>query len=389
MRRPLRLVAVAAVLLGVVSCSSSADDTSPTGTPPTTEPAPVSPVTPSPVTPSPVTPSPATSTPATSTPATSTPATASPATAATPDPADTLSPEARALELCGSSTSFVLGRVASAALDETSGLVASRRHRDVLWAHNDGADDVGVFAVGADGSDLGFHPLVVDGAVDVEDMAMLSGPDGDDILLADIGDNGSRRPSIRVYRFAEPDPASTQPITDVEVLEFVYPDRPHNAEVLLVDEDAGRVVIVTKEQRRVEGIPPELGPTEPSFVFEGPLDGHDGVPIELTPVGMLDAPLLETRTVATPPHPTSLLGLGGLPTGGDVSADGALVALRTYETIWVFPRLPGRTVAEALAGDPCQAAIAPETQGEAVAFTARSLVTISEGVAPDIFELRP
>jgi hypothetical protein len=374
MRRPLRLAAVAAVLPGIVACSSSADDTSPTGPLPTTEPAPASPVT---------------SSPPTSTAASSAPATATPATASTSDPPDTLPPEARALELCGSSTSFVLGRVASAALDETSGLVASRRHREVLWAHNDGSDDVGVFAVGADGSDLGFHPLVVDGAVDVEDMAMVSGPDGDDILLADIGDNGSRRPSIRIYRFAEPDPASTQPITDVEVLEFVYPDRPHNAEVLLVDEDADRVVIITKEQRRVEGIPPDLGPTEPSFVFEGPLDGHDGTPIVLTPAGMLDAPLLETRTVATPPHPTSLLGLGGLPTGGDVSADGALVALRTYETIWVFPRVAGRSVAEALAGDPCQAATAAEAQGEAVGFSGRSLITISEGVAPDIFELRP
>jgi hypothetical protein len=72
-----------------------------------------------------------------------------------------------------------------------------------------------------------------------------------------------------------------------------------------------------------------------------------------------------------------------------VSADGALVALRTYETIWVFPRVAGRSVAEALAGDPCQAATAAEAQGEAVGFSGRSLITISEGVAPDIFELRP
>lgn len=382
MRRPLRLAAVAVALLGAASCSTGADDTSATDTPPT------SPVTATPATTGAAT-TPVTSTPVTSTPVTSTPVTAAPATAATSDPPDTLPPQARALELCGSSTSFVLGRVASAALDETSGIVASRQHRDVLWAHNDGGDDVGVFAVGSDGTDLGFHPLVLDGAIDVEDVAMVSGSDGDDLLLADIGDNRSARPTIRIYRFAEPDPASTQPITDVEVLEFVYPDRPHNAEVLLVDEDAGRVVIVTKEQRQVEGIPPELGPTEPSFVFEGPLDGHDGTPVALTPAGTLDAPLLATRTVAIPPHPTSLLGLGGLPTGGDVSADGALVALRTYETIWLFPRVSGRSVAEALAGDPCQAAIAPETQGEAVAFTSRSLVTISEGTAPDIFELRP
>jgi len=301
----------------------------------------------------------------------------------------TVAPEAQALELCSYDTTFMLGQVQNPALDEASGLVASRRHEGVIWAHNDGGENPGLFAIATDGTDLGFHPLAIDGVSDLEDIAMFSGSSGDDILLADIGDNGARRSSIRIYRFAEPDPAVIAPITDVEVVDYVCPDRPHNAEVLLVDEANRQIVIVTKEQDVVDGIPPEFGPTAPSFVFAGPLDARGGGPVELSAVGMLDTPLLETRTTAPTPNPISLSGFGGVPTGGDVSPDGALIALRTYETIWLWPRLAERTVAEALASDPCQVRVAPEDQGEAVAFFGNSLITLSEGSNQPLFELRP
>ena len=301
----------------------------------------------------------------------------------------TVAREAQALKLCSYDTTFVLGQVQSPALDEASGLVASRRYGGVIWAHNDGGEDPGLFAIAADGTDLGFHPLVTDGVSDLEDLAMITGPEGDDVLLADIGDNGTRRASIRIYRFAEPDPGVIAPITEVEIIDYVYPDRPHNAEVLLVDEANSQMVIVTKEQDVVDGIPPELGPTAPSFVFAGPFDAQRSGPVELFAVGMLDTPLLETRTTALTPNPISLSGFGGLPTGGSVSPDGALIALRTYETIWLWPRVPERSVAEALASDPCQVRVAPEDQGEAVAFFGNSLITLSEGANRPLLELRP
>jgi hypothetical protein len=309
-------------------------------------------------------------------------------TPTTPTTAPPAGEEASAPELCGRTTSSVSGTVENPALSETSGLVASRRHRGVIWAHNDG-DVAGLFALDSDGADLGYHPVTIDGVQDVEDIALFPGPDGDEILLADIGDNDATRTSIRIYRFAEPDPSVVDAIDGVEVLDFVYPDRPHNAEVLLVDETAGRVVIVTKEQQRVDGIPSDLGPTAPSFVFEGPLDGHGNGPVELTAVGTLDAPLLETRTVAPTPHPSSLFGFGGLPTGGDVSPDGRLIAVRTYETVWLWSRPNGSSVAAALSSDPCQVQTATERQGEAIGFLDGTLLTVSEGVNPPLHELRP
>ncbi len=229
-------------------------------------------------------------------------------------------------------------------------------------------------------------PLDVDGVTDLEDIAIGRDGDVDVLYLADIGDNGADRTSVRVYRFPEPDPASLAPITEFDVLEYVYPDRPHNAETLLVDDANQRLVIVTKEQAPdADGQPDRFGRTEASFIFDGPLEG-DG-PIELTPVGSIDTPQLESRTVSDSVHPATALGFGGVPTGGDVSPDGALVVLRTYEAVWVWPREPGQRVAEAFGNEPCQVTTVPEPQGEAVAFVDDGLVTVGEGANPPLNRL--
>ena len=39
--------------------------------------------------------------------------------------------------------------------------------------------------------------------------------------------------------------------------------------------------------------------------------------------------------------------------------------MRTYATVWVWPRHPDQTVAEALQGEPCEPISATEAQGEA------------------------
>ncbi len=309
-------------------------------------------------------------------------------TDATETTAPSVTADDRAAAMCARSGVDTWGIVANDLLTEASGLVASRAHPDVLWSHNDGGMTPGVFAVASDGFDLGFHPLAGVDAVDIEDIALVSHGEGDGVLLADIGDNGGFRDSIAVFRFPEPDPEVSGEVTDVERLEFVYPDGAHNAEVLLVDDEAGRVVIVTKEQERAaDGRPNEFGNTLPSLVFEGSLDGHGSGPVELVGAGVIDMPRLEGLATASGPHPATLLGFGGVPTGGDVSADGALIALRTYETVWLWAREPGQTVAEALAGEPCEVAAAPEAQGEAITFVDAGLLTLGEGVNQPLHHL--
>ncbi|MGI9604319.1 MAG: hypothetical protein ACR2QE_20740 [Acidimicrobiales bacterium] len=315
--------------------------------------------------------------PPTSEPQASAPPTTTPSTTSEPQPEVAAGDAAAAL--CAVSGTDEVGRVENDDLREASGLVASRAHSGVFWSHNDSGNDGGVFAVGEDGSDLGFFALGDSVAFDVEDIALAPRTDGDHLLLADFGDNFEQRDTIAIYRFAEPVPGTPVVIDDFETLEFRYPDRPHNAEALLFDETSGRIVIVTKEQVAEDDPPDGSGPTAPSFVFEGVLDGAGDGPVELVPAGTIDTPHLETLTNGLVPHPLSVLGFGGVPTGGDVSADGALVALRTYETAWVWPRQPDQTVAEAFTNEPCEADTALEIQGEAIAFAAGHLVTVGEG----------
>lgn len=287
---------------------------------------------------------------------------------------------------CGVDATVVLGSVQNPGLIEASGLVASRTHPDVLWSHNDG-DDATLYGLGIDGTDLGSHPLVGVEAIDIEDIAIVSGESGDDVLLADIGDNGLRRESVRIFRFPEPHPSGPGPITEIDVREFTYPDGAHNAETLLVDEANRTVVIVTKEQQTSDGRPDARGATRPSFVFEGQLDAEGSGPIELRPVGTIDTPLLSATTTSLFMHPASVLGFGGVPTGGDVSIDGTRVAVRTYEAVWVWTRGDDESVAEVFAADPCEVTSAFEPQGEAIAFTDSAVITVGEGQNPPLHRL--
>lgn len=293
---------------------------------------------------------------------------------------------AAATPLCAADGTEVAGPVDNDELEEASGLVASRTHTGVYWTHDDGADAT-LYAVGRTGEDLGAHPLVLDGgvdAVDIEDIAQVDGPDGTDLLLADIGDNRRTRPTVRVYRMAEPDPSEPGPVADVEVLEFTYPDGPRNAETLLVDEASGTLVIVTKEQEDVDGEPDPLGAALPSTVYAAPIAPQADGPVELEPVGTIDVQALQERAVRSPPHPVAVFGVAAAPTGGDVSADGSQIAIRTYATVWLWQRGDGQTVAEALLGEPCEVAVVFERQGEAVAFDDEGLATIGEGANPPL-----
>jgi hypothetical protein len=303
-------------------------------------------------------------------------------------PATNLGDDADRTDPCASADADTTGTLANLELVETSGLVASRNHADLLWAHNDGGDRPGVFAVGADGGDLGLHRLAGVDAVDVEDIAIMGSGADSALLLGDIGDNGQNRETISVFRFPEPDPVDVEAVADVEIFTFRYPDRPHNAETLLVDESTNRIVIVTKEQDEAAGGRAGVGRTQSSLVFEGDLAGHGSGPVDLVEVGTLDTVALESRMgVRATAHPTSVLGFGGVPTGGDVSPDGSLIALRTYATVWVWTRRGDQSVAEALQGDPCEVVSAVETQGESIAFDGDALVTVSEGAAAPLHRL--
>ncbi len=253
----------------------------------------------------------------------------------------------------------VVGQVASAALTEASGLVASRARPGVLWAHNDSGDEPRVFALGAQGEDLGVFRLNGAAAVDWEGVALGPGPEpGRDYLyLGDIGDNLARREHVTVYRVAEPAADSSSTLTEFAALTFSYPDGAHNAEALLSDPITGDLLILTKgvlSSRIYRAAAPHGASAEPrELSYEGDVTG---VAMQLV-------------------------------TAGDVSPAGDEVLVRTYSAIKRYRRGPGVTVAAALMTEPCELPVARERQGETVTFSAdgQAYFTVSEGEQPPLY----
>jgi hypothetical protein len=253
------------------------------------------------------------------------------------------------------STIAVTGAVESAELVEASGLAYSRTTAGVLWSHNDSRGGPRLHAMGTDGTDLGVFDVPGAFAFDWEDMG--TGPDatGEDHYLyaGDIGDNFDIRDGlITLHRVPDIDPGlMTTSFPESAPIALRYPDGNHNAEALFIDPVDPSVYIITKSR-------------EEAFVYRGS--------IEITE-GSVDLELVAT------------LFLGAEVSGADISTDGSLIAFRGYDTVWMWHRLEGQTVAEALSAEPCEAPSPDERQGESIAIDdALNYWTVSEGINKDI-----
>ena len=86
------------------------------------------------------------------------------------------------------------------------------------------------------------------------------------------------------------------------------------------------------------------------------------------------------------------LGAGALATGGDVSADGTVIAIRTYDSVFAWRRPSGISLAAALRARPC---VSPtrlrDGKGEALALTrdGRAFFTVPEGAGATIRRYAP
>ena len=73
---------------------------------------------------------------------------------------------------------------------------------------------------------------------------------------------------------------------------------------------------------------------------------------------------------------------------GDISWDGHVIALRGYQTVWMWNRPTGASVADAFNSEPCTAPSPEERQGEAIALDADlGYWTVSEGIGPTIHSI--
>jgi len=233
----------------------------------------------------------------------------------------------------------------------------------------------GMYAIGDSGSDDRVAELdsnchvqrwidVVAPRVDVEDLS--STPDGH-LWLADIGDNNAVRTSIGLI---ELDPASGATTS----YPLVYPDGAHDAEAVLIQSD-GLPVIVTKDYLGASAV---YTTAERQHVQ----DLSTAPPTMLAKVGQLR--FTPTLTSGGPIPRAGTMAV----TGGAVSKDGTVVALRTYTDVYLYTA-PDGDVVKALTTKPIRVPLPDEPQGEAIAFDAAGdLISGSEAYQGPLPPLR-
>lgn len=276
--------------------------------------------------------------------------------------------EAPATTADGSTTAYqpftLLGTVNDPALNESSGLAASRRNPGLLWTHNDSGDDPFVYCLDLQAHSCGAWRVAGAEALDWEDMAVGPGPrPGEPYLyLGDIGDNLGTRGEVVVYRVPEPvagqggaSPTKASPATTApaDALRLRYPDGPHNAEALLVHPSTGDLYIVSKDAQSAR-------------VYKA------AAPVDVTKV----TTMVQVGTVRLG---SSTRGLE-LVTGGDISPDGRRVALSSYAQGYEVEVPAGAPFDDVWAGRPVPVTLGPRLQGESIAYRldGRALLTGSE-----------
>jgi hypothetical protein len=250
-------------------------------------------------------------------------------------------------------------------LIELSGLVASRAHPGVLYAHNDSGDTARFFAMDLAAQPLGRFELEGATARDWEDISLGPCPEGTCVFLGDIGDNRRVRSDYAVYRVKEPALPEGKGTVKVpwERFAYEYPDaEKNNAETLLVHPVSGEVYVITKQAAG-----------EPSRVFKFPMPMDSKKSAVL--IKVVDLKLPEPKDQAL--------------TAGDLSPDGTALLLRMYNRL-VELKLPEKAPFEKIFTSPAVSVpVSVEAQGEAVAWRAdgRGYYTSSEeasGVKPTL-----
>lgn len=236
-------------------------------------------------------------------------------------------------------------------IPEASGIAHSLINDNVLYTHNDSGGEASVFAIDTQGKYLA--EIVIEGATnrDWEDIATAIDPrDGKAyIYIGEIGDNGARYPSVKVYRVMEPTITKADTvyhISSVESYSIVYEDGPRDAEALFVEPQSGDIYILSKREEQV---------------------GIYQVPYPQS--------ILEENTAKR----LGSMNMGWV-TAADISPDGKYILVKNYPGVRRYKKGKNRSVLSALSSKGKSMPYSLEPQGEAVCFDrkGKGYYTLSE-----------
>ena len=225
--------------------------------------------------------------------------------------------------------SIPAGKTLHPFVNEISGIADSKVNPGYLWGQEDSGNPPQLYLISHDGTVS--KKLYIKGVTnrDWEDMAL----SGNEIYIAETGDNGQVYPEYSFYKFPEP-LATTDTIRAVDVIRFKYADGSHDAEAFLIDPVSKDIYIITKRDN-------------PSKVYK------------LTHPYSLNS--MNTATEVA-----SLVYSGVV--SASISADGKEIMVKTYPAIFYYKRAAGETIEQALQKAYVTLPYKMEPLGEAVTF---------------------
>jgi len=254
----------------------------------------------------------------------------------------------------------VQGVLDNPAIDEASGMVASRNNPGMLWTHNDSGDKPRIFLIDS----LGKYQATVwlNGITnrDWEDIAIGPGPKADKtyLYIGEIGDNLRRYPNKVIYRIEEPvfTGDTSLFVDEVDSIRFVLPDVNRDAEALMVDSHTKDLYIFSKREPAIN-------------LYRLPY------PQSTTEV------MVAERVMKAMPFT--------LIVAADWSADGEEILIKNYNEVYYWKHKTGQPITETLSQSPEILPYHKEPLGESIAFAldGSGYYTLSEranGVKPTL-----
>ncbi len=224
-------------------------------------------------------------------------------------------------------------------INEISGIADSKANPGIIWGHEDSGRPPQLFMIGHNGAVN--KKIFLKGITnrDWEEMTLSNNK----IIIGEIGDNMAVYGDYRFFILDEP-VASTDTVTQIETINFTYPDGSHDAEAFLVDPVSKDIFIITKRDN-------------PSRIYKlaYPYNNNNIVSVE-----------------------------GSLPymgvVGAAISPDGKEIIVKTYTSLFYYKRKSGETISQALQNNFTNLKYTIEPQGEAISFAVdgSGFFTISE-----------
>ena len=145
-----------------------------------------------------------------------------------------------------------MGRLSDVDLSEASGFARSTRVPNAFWSQGDSGNDEVLFAFDSTGASLGTTRVRDADNRDWEAIAIGPCSTGSCLYIGDVGDNGARRSTVRIWRITEPQPGDTLS-SPAEQLTAQYPDGPRDVESMWVAPDSAVYLLTKRPEKTNQG----------------------------------------------------------------------------------------------------------------------------------------